>query len=107
MTRIALPLLVLIAFAAYTFSVMLQAQEPLLDFGIRLMSQPDTAQVVIDLYVLGALACIWMYKDARSRRQTLLSVVPYWLITALFVSMGPLLYLVVRGVRDAKNTPPR
>ena len=107
MKRVALPLLVLIAFAAYTFSVMLQAQEPLLDFGLRLMSRPDTAQVVIDLYLLGALACIWMYKDALSRGQTTLSVVPYWLITALFVSMGPLLYLAVRGLREAKQTPSR
>lgn len=107
MKRVALPLLVLIAFAAYTFSVMLQAQEPLLDFGLRLMSRPDTAQVVIDLYLLGALACIWMYKDALSRGQTTLSVVPYWLITALFVSMGPLIYLVVRGLREAKQSPSR
>ena len=107
MKRVALPLHVLIDFAAYTFSVMLQAQEPLLDFGLRLMSRPDTAQVVIDLYLLGALACIWMYKDARSRGQTTLSVVPYWLITALFVSMGPLLYRAVRGLREAKQTPSR
>jgi len=100
--RIFLPLLALFIFAAYTFSVMLQAQESLLDFGIRLMSKPDTAQVVIDLYLLAALACIWMYKDARSRGKTMASVIPYWLITALFVSMGPLLYLVVRGLQEHK-----
>jgi len=52
--------------------------------------------------LLAALACIWMYKDARSRGKTMASVIPYWLITALFVSMGPLLYLVVRGLQEHK-----
>lgn len=41
-----------------------------------------------------------MYKDARSRGHSVLSVLPYLLITAVFVSVGPLLYLVVRGLRS-------
>jgi hypothetical protein len=41
-----------------------------------------------------------MVKDARSRGQSVWSVVPYLLLTAVFVSVGPLLYLVVRGVRE-------
>ena len=31
------------------------------------------------------------------------SVVPYLLLTAVFVSVGPLLYLVVRGVREKRK----
>ncbi|MFS2201148.1 DUF2834 domain-containing protein [Pseudomonas sp. Pseusp3] len=102
MKAIALPLIALIAFAGYTVSVMLQAEQSLIDFGISLMSSPDTAQVVIDLYLLAVLASIWMYRDARKRGQSALSVVPYLLITAVFVSIGPLLYLVVRGFQDRK-----
>ncbi|AZO82768.1 DUF2834 domain-containing protein [Stutzerimonas stutzeri] len=103
MNAIALPLIALIAFAGYTLSVMLQAEQSLIDFGISLMSRPDTAQVVIDLYLLATLAGIWMYRDARKRGLSTLSVVPYLLITAVFVSVGPLLYLVVRGVQDRKK----
>jgi hypothetical protein len=104
MKSIALPLIALIAFAGYTVSVMLQAEQSLLDFGISLMSRPDTAQVVIDLYLLATLAGIWMYKDARQRGQSRLSVVPYLLLTAIFVSVGPLLYLVVRGLQGRKSS---
>ncbi len=81
---------------------MLQAEQSLVDFGISLMSRPDTAQVVIDLYLLATLAAIWMYKDARKRGRSVASVMPYLLITAIFVSVGPLLYLVVRGLQTRK-----
>ncbi|URM26444.1 DUF2834 domain-containing protein [Pseudomonas frederiksbergensis] len=104
MKSVALPLIALIAFTGYTVSVMLQAEQSLLDFGISLMSRPDTAQVVIDLYLLATLAGIWMYQDARKRGQSGLSVVPYLLVTAIFVSVGPLLYLVVRGLQRRKNS---
>ena len=97
MKNIALPLLTLILFAAYTIFSMLQAEQSLLQFGIQLMSSLDTAQVVIDLYILAALACIWMYHDNKSRGKSFASVVPYLLITAVFVSIGPLLYFVVQG----------
>ena len=103
MKTIALPLIALIAFGAYTVSVMLQAEQSLIDFGISLMSSPDTAQVVIDLYLLATMAGIWMYQDARKRGQSALSVAPYLLITAIFVSIGPLLYLVVRGIHNHKQ----
>jgi hypothetical protein len=104
MKSVALPLVALIAFAGYTVSVMLQAEQSLIDFGFSLMSRPDTAQVVIDLYLLAILAGIWMYKDARKRGRSGLSVAPYLLITAIFVSIGPLLYLVVRGFQDRKKS---
>lgn len=103
MKSIALPLIALIAFAGYTVSVMLQAEQSLIDFGISLMSRPDTAQVVIDLYLLATLAGIWIYRDAKARGQSGLSVVPYLLLTTIFVSIGPLLYLVVRGLKDRRK----
>jgi hypothetical protein len=103
MKSVALPLIALIAFAGYTVSVMLQAEQSLIEFGISLMSRPDTAQVVIDLYLLATLAGVWMYRDARKRGQTVWSVVPYLMVTAVFVSIGPLLYLVVRGIQDRKS----
>ena len=102
MKKIALPLAVLIAFSAYTAFVMLQAEQSLLQFGLQLMSRPDTAQVVIDLYILAALACVWMYRDNQARQKSFASIIPYLLLTLVFVSIGPLLYLVLRGMA----TPP-
>lgn len=101
---IALPLTALLAFSGYTVSVMLRAEHSLIDFGISLMSRPDTAQVVIDLYLLATLAGVWMVKDARARARSAWSVVPYLLLTAVFVSVGPLLYLVVRGIQDRRKS---
>ena len=103
MRKLLIPLIVLILFAGFTAYSMLSSQESLLDFGARLMSSLDTAQVVIDLYILGAMACVWMYRDNRDRGNNVASVLPYFLITAFFVSIGPLLYLVVNAVKTSRS----
>ncbi|MDH1470237.1 DUF2834 domain-containing protein [Shewanella sp. GD03713] len=97
MKKSVLLLIVLLAFTAYTAFVMSQAEQSLVDFGIELMSNLDTAQVVIALYILAVLSCIWMYQDNKSRKKPFIIIVPYIAITAVFVSIGPLLYLVVKG----------
>lgn len=79
---------------------LLIAEQSLMAFGRELISRPDTAQVVIDLYLMAALAGVWMYRDARARGKSLASVLPYLLVTAVFVSIGPLLYIVVNGFRE-------
>ncbi|MBY8947831.1 DUF2834 domain-containing protein [Pseudomonas sp. SH10-3B] len=95
-----LALAALLGFSLYTLFTLLTAEQSLLAFGRELISRPDTAQVVIDLYLMAVLACVWMYRDARSRRRSLASVLPYFLLTAVFVSVGPLLYIVLKGFRD-------
>jgi len=90
----------LLAFTVYTVITMLAADQSLMAFGLELMSRPDTAQVVIDLYLMALMACVWMYRDARARGKSLVSVLPYLLITVVFVSIGPLLYIVVNGFRE-------
>ncbi|MBD8273159.1 DUF2834 domain-containing protein [Pseudomonas fluorescens] len=87
----------LIGFSLYTVATMLTAEQSLIAFGQELMSRPDTAQVVIDLYLMAILACVWMYRDARGRGRSVASLIPYFLLTAVFVSVGPLLYIVVNG----------
>ncbi len=101
-----LPLIILCLFMGYTFWVMAGAEQSLLAFGAQLMSSPDTAQVVIDLYLLAALACVWMYHDAKRRGKSLGYLVPFFVVTAIFVSAGPLLYLVVRGSHTHKTEAP-
>lgn len=97
MKRPYIALVTLLLFSVYTASTLFLAEQSLLAFGLGLMSRPDTAQVVIDLYLLACMACIWMYRDACSKGRSLLSLLPYILITAIFVSIGPLLYIVVNG----------
>ncbi|MGY2397799.1 DUF2834 domain-containing protein [Pseudomonas sp. SDO5271_S396] len=100
MCRPSLALAALLGFSLYTLATMLTAQQSLLAFGLQLLSRPDTAQVVIDLYLMAVLACVWMHRDARRRGRSVASLVPYFVLTAVFVSVGPLLYLVVNGGRD-------
>jgi len=102
MKRPYLSLATLVIFSLYTAGTMFVADQSLIDFGLEVISSPDTAQVVIDLYLLGVLACIWMYRDARSKGRSAVSLVPYFLITAVFVSIGPLLYLVINGFAKKK-----
>lgn len=90
----------LLGFALYTLFTLLTAEQSLLAFGRELISRPDTAQLVIDLYLMALLAGVWMYRDARARGRSLASLIPYFVLTALFVSLGPLLYIVVKGFRD-------
>ncbi|AZC17815.1 DUF2834 domain-containing protein [Pseudomonas sp. CMR5c] len=96
-------LLALLAFSGYTLFTLLQAEQSLLQFGLQLLSRPDTAQVVIDLYLMAILAGLWMLRDARARGRSASSVWPYLLLTAVFVSIGPLLYLVVCDWRDQRQ----
>lgn len=97
MNKPYLALAALLAFASYTAWSMHIAEQSLIAFGLELLSQPDTAQVVIDLYLMGSMAAIWICQDARSQGRSLASVLPYLVLTAIFVSLGPLLYIVVRG----------
>ncbi|MFQ6590200.1 MULTISPECIES: DUF2834 domain-containing protein [Pseudomonas] len=98
--RPSIALAALLGFSLYSLAVMLTAEQSLLAFGWELMTRPDTAQVVIDLYLMAVLACVWMYRDARARGRSVIGVLPYFLLTAVFVSVGPLLYIVVNAYRD-------
>lgn len=96
-------LLALVAFGVYTLYVMAISEKPLLEFGAQLMSRPDTAQVVIDLYLACGLIGIWMYQDNRRQGRGLLYLLPFYLVTAVFASIGPLLYLALRRPTNRKT----
>jgi hypothetical protein len=103
MNRPYIALAVLLVFSLYTAWTMLMAEQSLLAFGLELISRPDTAQVVIDLYLLGFMACIWIYHDARSKGRSLVAIVPFFVVTAIFVSIGPLLYIVIDGFTRSRQ----
>jgi len=56
-------LILLVLFSVYTIYTMAIAEQSLLSFGYQLISAPDTAQVVFDLYIMAFMAIVWMYKE--------------------------------------------
>ena len=53
-----------------------------------------TIAAMVDLTIALSLVTVWMWRDARARGVVL---VPYLLLTATLGSIGPLLYLLLRG----------
>ncbi|KWV87833.1 hypothetical protein PFLmoz3_02527 [Pseudomonas fluorescens] len=92
MHRPYIALAALLGFTLYTVATMLTAEQSLLAFGWELMSRPDTAQVVIDLYLMAVLACVWMYRDARRRGRSMVSVLPYFTDGSVCVGRAFALY---------------
>lgn len=88
-------LILLVVFVAYTGYTMSIAEQSLLSFGYQLISSPDTAQVVFDLYIMAFLAIAWMYMDCKKTGKSMLYFLPFLILTLVFVSVGPLLYLVL------------
>jgi hypothetical protein len=91
-----LAIFLLIPFVLYTAYTMSIAEQSLLSFGYQLISSSDTAQVFIDLYIMALLAIIWMYFDVKQLNKTVIYWLPFALLTIIFVSVGPLLYLALR-----------
>jgi hypothetical protein len=92
--RVAIPLALLVAFTAW--SLWLVAGDSYLGFLRVAWREPWAAQMLTDLVVACFLVSSWMIRDARERR---LPVAPYLIATIFLGSIGPLAYLVHRGVR--------
>ena len=52
-----------------------------------------TELMFLDLAISLVLIMVWMYEDAAAKRRT---VIPYLIVTVLFGSAGPLLYLLLQ-----------
>ena len=59
-------------------------------------------QVIADLVIACLLACVWMVADGRTSG---VNPWPFVAVTLVAGSFGPLLYLVVRGVRASRRMP--
>lgn len=79
------------------------AEQSLLSFGYQLISSPDTAQVVFDLYIMALLAIVWIYQDCKSRGKSTMYFLPFAALTLVFVSFGPLLYLAFKPTKEASK----
>ena len=91
-----LSIILLVVFTGYTLYSISISEQSLLSFGYQLISSPDTAQVLFDLYIMAFLAVLWMYQDSQKRGKSVWYFIPFAMLTLIFVSVGPLLYLVLR-----------
>jgi len=97
-------LVLLVLFTAYTVYTMSIAEQSLLSFGYQLISSPDTAQVIFDLYIMAFLAICWMYQDSKRLGKSGWHIAPFVALTVVFVSIGPLLYLVLNPQRPQQGS---
>ena len=92
-TPLVLPLVVLVAFTA--FSLWVVATEGLLGFVPLLRGEPWAVQFFLDIAIACTLYGTWMARDARQRG---LPFAPYLVAMLLAGSIGALAYLVHRGL---------
>ncbi|KAB2887442.1 MAG: DUF2834 domain-containing protein [Kofleriaceae bacterium] len=98
MKKIAIPLVALVAFSA--FSLWVVAAEGYLGFLSLARDEPWGLQLLLDVAIACFLYSIWMVRDARERG---LPVAPYLVMMLFGGSIGALAYLVHRGVRAATS----
>jgi MFS superfamily sulfate permease-like transporter len=63
-----------------------------------------TLQVLADLVISLGLVSLWIWRDARSRGE---SALPWVVLTAVFGSLGALLYLIRREARTRTTSRAR
>ena len=104
--KVALIALVLVAFAALTGYAVVEVGY--LGIFAAATHNAGAVQVFVDLAIVCALACIWMFFDTRTRQ---LNPWPFIVVTLLAGCFGPLLYLLRREwlAKDSSgsaNRPP-
>jgi hypothetical protein len=93
-TRVAILLLVAIAFTAYTGIIV--ADQGYLGFLTVARREPWAMQMLLDLTIVLVLFLFWAYGDARQRG------LPYWpfaVATVALGSIGALGYLIARSIK--------
>lgn len=63
------------------------------------------SQIFVDLCVCLGLISVWMVLDWRKQGRPLIGVVPFLLAIVFLGSLGPLLYLLLRGGRGTAPAP--
>jgi Protein of unknown function DUF2834 len=92
----AILLAIFVLFDAYTFYAIYQVGYlGIIEGGF---ANPGSLQVLLDLVIACSLIAWWMVSDARATGR---NPWPYLVITVFAGSLGPLLYLLLAGQRDA------
>lgn len=95
--RLAALALTLLAFGVY--STFIVVQHGYFGFLELALAEPWGGQMFLDLVIALSLFIAWMVRDARSRGMT---PWPFIVVTLALGSIGALLYLVAREVRQPR-----
>ncbi|MCA9779562.1 MAG: DUF2834 domain-containing protein [Candidatus Eremiobacteraeota bacterium] len=89
--RLSRPKILILAIFLAIPSVFAMLDYGYIGFFPAALANSASKQVFCDLIVSLSLVCTWLVRDARKRG---ISVMPYVVVTVLFGSFGPLLYLL-------------
>lgn len=92
--------MVLTAFTALSFYALYQ--HGVCEFLHLAVATPGHITLTADLVISLSLVSAWLWRDARARN---VSPWPFLLLTAVLGSVGPLLYLVLKGSKSESCCP--
>jgi len=88
----------LIAFILLTVYIALTSAAPIWVETAQMLANVSSLQfhVMVDIYLLVLLFCIWMIKDSRQQGYSIKIQIMFVLISVSLISMGVMLYLLYR-----------
>ena len=88
----------LIAFILLTVYIALTSAAPIWVETAQMLSNVSSLQfhVMVDIYLLVLLFCIWMIKDSRQQGYSIKIQIMFVLISVSLISIGVMLYLLYR-----------
>jgi hypothetical protein len=89
----------LTAFILLTLYIALTSTAPIWVEAAQMLSNVSSLQfhIMIDIYVLVLLFCIWMIKDSRQQGYSIKIQIMFVLLSVSLISIGVMLYLLYRA----------
>lgn len=89
----------LMAFILLTLYIALTSAAPIWVEAAQMLENVSSLQfhVMVDIYILVLLFCIWMIKDARKLGFSLTIQVVFVLLSVFLISIGVMSYLIYRA----------
>jgi hypothetical protein len=91
----------LTAFILLTLYIALTSTAPIWVEAAQMLSNVSSLQfhIMIDIYVLVLLFCIWMIKDSRQQGYSIKIQIMFVLLSVSLISIGVMLYLLYRAIQ--------
>jgi hypothetical protein len=89
----------LVAFILLTLYIALTSAAPIWVEAGQMLANVSSLQfhVMVDIYLLVLLFCIWMIKDSRQQGYSLKIQIMFVFLTVTLISIGVMLYLLYRA----------
>ncbi len=94
----------LIAFILLTVYIALTSVAPIWVEAAQMLGNVSSLQfhVMVDIYVLVLLFCVWMIKDSRQQGYSIQIQIMFVLLSVTLISIGVMSYLIYRA-RSQRN----